>query len=171
MAGGLFDLSKEEAMAEGSSIDYSGMDWFATPITSKTNAKIQALCQPGHSCFLIEFSDDMLAKNAYDIAVYDAQKSAIAFFASGSDGSYQQIAIKRSGTTIVGEAHVADLGWRPTVRGSVMNPCDHPHGGGEGKSPVGRPGPVTPWGKPAMGYKTRKNHNRSDKFIVKRANG
>ena len=63
------------------------------------------------------------------------------------------------------------MGWRPTVRGSVMNPCDHPHGGGEGKSPVGRPGPVTPWGKPAMGYKTRKNHNRSDKFIVKRANG
>ena len=63
------------------------------------------------------------------------------------------------------------MGWRPTVRGSVMNPCDHPHGGGEGKSPVGRPGPVTPWGKPAMGYKTRKNHNRSDKFIVKRAKG
>ena len=63
------------------------------------------------------------------------------------------------------------MGWRPTVRGSVMNPNDHPHGGGEGKSPVGRPGPVTPWGKPAMGYKTRKHHNRSDKFIVKRANG
>ncbi len=62
-------------------------------------------------------------------------------------------------------------GIRPTVRGSVMNPCDHPHGGGEGKSPVGRPGPVTPWGKPAMGYKTRSNHNRSDKFIVKRRNG
>ena len=63
------------------------------------------------------------------------------------------------------------MGWRPAVRGSVMNPCDHPHGGGEGKSPVGRPGPVTPWGKPAMGYKTRKHHNRSDKFIVKRAKG
>ena len=61
------------------------------------------------------------------------------------------------------------MGWRPTVRGSVMNPCDHPHGGGEGKSPVGRPGPVTPWGTPAMGYKTRKPHARSDKFIVKRA--
>ena len=62
------------------------------------------------------------------------------------------------------------MGIRPTVRGSVMNPCDHPHGGGEGKSPVGRPGPVTPWGKPALGYKTRKHHARSDKFIVKRAN-
>ena len=62
------------------------------------------------------------------------------------------------------------MGWRPTVRRSVMNPNDHPHGGGEGKSPVGRPGPVTPWGKPALGYKTRKHHNRSDKFIVKRRN-
>jgi len=60
------------------------------------------------------------------------------------------------------------MGWRPTVRGSVMNPCDHPHGGGEGKSPIGRPGPVTPWGKPALGYKTRDKHKRSDKYIVKR---
>ena len=62
------------------------------------------------------------------------------------------------------------MGIRPTVRGSVMNPCDHPHGGGEGKSPVGRPGPVTPWGKPALGYKTRKTKNRTDKFILKRRN-
>ena len=62
------------------------------------------------------------------------------------------------------------MGWRPTVRGSVMNPCDHPHGGGEGKSPIGRPGPVTPWGKPTLGYKTRAKHHRSDKFIVKRRN-
>ena len=64
-----------------------------------------------------------------------------------------------------------NMGWRPTVRGSVMNPNDHPHGGGEGKSPVGRPGPVTPWGKPTLGYKTRAHHNRSDKFIVRRRNG
>ena len=62
------------------------------------------------------------------------------------------------------------LGIRPSVRGVVMNPCDHPHGGGEGKSPVGMPGPVTPWGKPALGYKTRKHHNSSDKLIVKRRN-
>ena len=61
-------------------------------------------------------------------------------------------------------------GIRPTVRGSVMNPCDHPHGGGEGKSPVGRPGPVTPWGKPALGYKTRNKKARTDKFIIKRRN-
>ncbi len=62
------------------------------------------------------------------------------------------------------------MGWRPTVRGSVMNPCDHPHGGGEGKSPIGRPGPVTPWGKPALGYKTRNTKKSSDKLIVKRRN-
>ena len=62
------------------------------------------------------------------------------------------------------------MGIRPTVRGSVMNPVDHPHGGGEGKSPVGRPGPVTPWGKPTLGYKTRKKKNPTDKFIVKRRN-
>ena len=61
-------------------------------------------------------------------------------------------------------------GIRPTVRGSVMNPCDHPHGGGEGKSPVGRPSPVTPWGKPALGYKTRNKKARTNKFIIKRRN-
>ena len=62
------------------------------------------------------------------------------------------------------------MGWRPTVRGSVMNPNDHPHGGGEGKSPVGHPGPMTPWGKPAMGLKTRKTKNRTNKYIFKRRN-
>ena len=62
------------------------------------------------------------------------------------------------------------MGIRPTVRGSVMNPNDHPHGGGEGKAPVGRPGPVTPWGKPALGYKTRKKNKASDQYIVKRRN-
>ena len=77
---------------------------------------------------------------------------------------YENIKVGKAGKT-------RHMGIRPTVRGSVMNPCDHPHGGGEGKSPVGRPGPVTPWGKPALGYKTRANHNRSDKFIVKRRNG
>ena len=60
------------------------------------------------------------------------------------------------------------MGIKPTVRGSVMNPCDHPHGGGEGRAPIGRPGPVTPWGKPALGYKTRKHHKQSDKYIVSR---
>ena len=77
---------------------------------------------------------------------------------------HQNIMIGKAGRT-------RHMGIRPTVRGSVMNPCDHPHGGGEGKSPIGRPGPVTPWGKPAMGYKTRKKKNPTSKFIVRRANG
>ena len=62
------------------------------------------------------------------------------------------------------------FGIRPSVRGVVMNPCDHPHGGGEGKSPVGMPGPVTPWGKPALGYKTRKHKKASNKLIITRIN-
>ena len=75
-------------------------------------------------------------------------------------------------TVKIGKAgRTRHMGIRPTVRGSVMNPNDHPHGGGEGKSPIGRPGPVTPWGKPALGYKTRAKKNRSDKLIVKRRNG
>ena len=76
------------------------------------------------------------------------------------------------GNIMLGKAgRTRHLGFRPTVRGSVMNPVDHPHGGGEGKSPVGRPGPVTPWGKPALGYKTRKTKNVNDKFIVHRRDG
>ena len=74
-------------------------------------------------------------------------------------------------TVTVGKAgKTRHKGIRPTVRGSVMNPCDHPHGGGEGRSPIGRPSPVTPWGKPALGYKTRDKKARTDKFIVKRRN-
>ena len=78
-----------------------------------------------------------------------------------SNADHQNVNLGKAG-------RVRHMGVKPTVRGSVMNPCDHPHGGGEGKSPVGRPGPVTPWGKPAMGYKTRKKKKSSDKFIVKR---
>ena len=77
---------------------------------------------------------------------------------------HQNIQIGKAGRT-------RHMGIRPTVRGSVMNPCDHPHGGGEGKSPIGRPGPVTPWGKPALGYKTRKKKNPTSKYIIRRATG
>lgn len=80
------------------------------------------------------------------------------------NGDHSNVQLGKAGRT-------RHLGIRPTVRGSVMNPCDHPHGGGEGKSPIGRPSPVTPWGKPTMGYKTRKTKNRTDKQIVKRRNG
>ena len=80
-----------------------------------------------------------------------------------SNIDHENVSVGKAGRT-------RHMGIRPTVRGSVMNPCDHPHGGGEGKSPIGRPGPVTPWGKPALGYKTRAKHHVSDKFIVKRRN-
>ncbi len=78
--------------------------------------------------------------------------------------------LDHSNVTIGKAGRKRHMGIRPTVRGSVMNPVDHPHGGGEGKSPIGRPGPVTPWGKPTLGYKTRKTKNPTSKFIVKRRN-
>ena len=77
------------------------------------------------------------------------------------NSDYENIKLGKAGRT-------RHMGIRPTVRGSVMNPVDHPHGGGEGRAPVGRPGPLTPWGKPALGYKTRKRNKQSNKFIVKR---
>ncbi|MBO4584282.1 MAG: 50S ribosomal protein L2 [Clostridia bacterium] len=88
----------------------------------------------------------------------------IASIGQASNIDHENVNIGKAGRT-------RHRGIRPTVRGSVMNPNDHPHGGGEGKSPIGRPGPVTPWGKPALGYKTRKKNHRTDKFIVKRRNG
>ena len=81
-----------------------------------------------------------------------------------SNGDHSNVSIGKAGR----KRH---MGIRPTVRGSVMNPCDHPHGGGEGKSPIGKPGPVTPWGKPTLGHKTRSKKKASNKFIVKRRNG
>ena len=96
----------------------------------------------------------------------ESRKVRLGCMATGGqvgNGDHANISIGKAGR----KRH---MGVRPTVRGSVMNPVDHPHGGGEGKSPVGRPGPVTPWGKPALGYKTRKTKNRTNKFIVKRRN-
>lgn len=82
-----------------------------------------------------------------------------------------QIGNVNHGNVKIGKAgRKRNMGWRPAVRGSAMNPCDHPHGGGEGKAPIGRPSPVTPWGKPALGYKTRKKNKKSDSLIIKRRN-
>ena len=81
-----------------------------------------------------------------------------------SNGDHSNVSIGKAGR----KRH---MGIRPTVRGSVMNPCDHPHGGGEGRAPIGRSGPMTPWGKPTLGYKTRAKKNKSNKFIVRRRNG
>ncbi|MCL2105982.1 MAG: 50S ribosomal protein L2 [Oscillospiraceae bacterium] len=90
--------------------------------------------------------------------------SCMATVGAVGNGDHENVKIGKAGRT-------RHLGFRPTVRGSVMNPCDHPHGGGEGKSPIGRPGPMTPWGKPALGYKTRPKKKASDKMIVKRRKG
>ena len=80
-----------------------------------------------------------------------------------------QVGNREHGNVVIGKAgRKRHMGIRPTVRGSVMNPCDHPHGGGEGRTSIGRPSPVTPWGKPALGYKTRKKNKASDKLIVSR---
>ena len=90
----------------------------------------------------------------------------------GARATIGQVGNIDHGNIMIGKAgRTRHMGVRPTVRGSVMNPCDHPHGGGEGKAPIGRPGPVTPWGKPAMGYKTRKKKNQSNKYIVSRRSG
>ena len=89
--------------------------------------------------------------------------NCVATIGTVSNGDHSNVTIGKAGK----KRH---MGIRPTVRGSVMNPCDHPHGGGEGKSPIGRPGPVTPWGKPTLGYKTRAKKNKSNKHIVKRRN-
>ena len=90
--------------------------------------------------------------------------SCMATIGGVSNTDHENVKVGKAGRT-------RHLGIRPTVRGSVMNPCDHPHGGGEGKSPIGRPGPVTPWGKPALGYKTRSKKKASNKMIVKRRGG
>ena len=89
--------------------------------------------------------------------------SCMATIGSVSNPEHENVNIGKAGR----KRH---MGWRPTVRGSVMNPCDHPHGGGEGRAPIGRPTPVTPWGKPTLGYKTRQKHKATDKYIVKRRN-
>ncbi len=89
--------------------------------------------------------------------------SCMATIGTVGNADHENVKIGKAGRT-------RHLGIRPTVRGSVMNPNDHPHGGGEGKAPIGLPSPMTPWGKPALGYKTRAKKNRSDKFIVRRRN-
>jgi len=104
---------------------------------------------------------DLKAVRSNDVTLF-----AVCIVQIGQVGNIDSVNIK------LGKAgRTRHMGFRPTVRGSVMNPNDHPHGGGEGKSPIGRPGPVTPWGKPALGYKTRKTKNITDKYIVRRRDG
>jgi len=106
-----------------------------------------------------------------DLSMVRLPSGEMRYVRSDCKATIGQIGNVEHDTVKIGKAgKVRHMGIRPTVRGSVMNPCDHPHGGGEGRSPIGRPGPVTPWGKPALGYKTRNKKARTDKMIVKRRN-
>ena len=129
---------------------------------------------PGKGAQLVRSAGAMaqlISKEANGMAQIRLPSGEVRYIRLECKATIGQVGNVEHDTVKVGKAgKTRHKGIRPTVRGSVMNPCDHPHGGGEGKSPVGRPGPVTPWGKPALGYKTRNKKARTNKFIVKRRN-
>ena len=129
--------------------------------------------QPGHGAQLVRSAGtaaQLMAKEG-DLAQVRLPSGEVRYIRTNCTACIGQVGNVDHENVHIGKAgRTRHMGIRPTVRGSVMNPNDHPHGGGEGRAPVGRSGPVTPWGKPALGYKTRKTKNRTDKFIVKRRN-
>ena len=129
--------------------------------------------QPGHGAQLVRSAGtaaQLMAKEG-ELAQVRLPSGEVRYIRTNCVATIGQVGNLDHENVHIGKAgRTRHMGIRPTVRGSVMNPCDHPHGGGEGRAPIGRSGPVTPWGKPALGYKTRKTKNRSDKFIVKRRN-
>ena len=129
---------------------------------------------PGKGAQLVRSAGAMaqlISKEANGMAQIRLPSGEVRYIRLDCKATIGQVGNVEHDTVKVGKAgKTRHKGIRPTVRGSVMNPCDHPHGGGEGKSPIGHPGPVTPWGKPALGYKTRNKKSRTDKFIVKRRN-
>ena len=129
--------------------------------------------QPGHGAQLVRSAGtaaQLMAKEG-ELAQVRLPSGEVRYIRTNCFATIGQVGNLDHENIHIGKAgRTRHMGIRPTVRGSVMNPCDHPHGGGEGRAPIGRSGPVTPWGKPALGYKTRKTKNRSDKFIVKRRN-
>ena len=129
--------------------------------------------QPGHGAQLVRSAGaaaQLMAKEG-ELAQVRLPSGEVRYVRMNCTACIGQVGNLDHENVHIGKAgRTRHMGIRPTVRGSVMNPNDHPHGGGEGRAPVGRPGPVTPWGKPAMGYKTRKTKNRTNKFIVKRRN-
>ena len=129
--------------------------------------------QPGYGAQLVRSAGvaaQLLAKEG-ELAQVRLPSGEVRYVRMNCTACIGQVGNIDHGNVHIGKAgRKRHMGIRPTVRGSVMNPNDHPHGGGEGKSPVGRPGPVTPWGKPALGYKTRKKKNVNDKLILKRIN-
>ena len=130
--------------------------------------------QPGYGAQLVRSAGvaaQLLAKEG-ELAQVRLPSGEVRYVRMNCTACIGQVGNIDHGNVHIGKAgRKRHMGIRPTVRGSVMNPNDHPHGGGEGHAPVGRPGPVTPWGKPAMGLKTRKAKNPTNKFIIKRRNG
>ena len=130
--------------------------------------------QPGYGAQLVRSAGvaaQLLAKEG-ELAQVRLPSGEVRYVRMNCTATIGQVGNIDHGNIHIGKAgRTRHMGIRPTVRGSVMNPNDHPHGGGEGRAPVGRPGPVTPWGKPAMGLKTRKAKNPTNKFIIKRRNG
>ena len=129
--------------------------------------------QPGHGAQLVRSAGtaaQLMAKEG-ELAQVRLPSGEVRYVRMNCTACIGQVGNLDHENVHIGKAgRTRHMGIRPTDRGSVMNPNDHPHGGGEGRAPVGRPGPVTPWGKPAMGYKTRKGKNPTNKFIVKRRN-
>ena len=129
--------------------------------------------QPGHGAQLVRSAGtaaQLMAKEG-ELAQVRLPSGEVRYVRTNCTACIGQVGNLDHENVHIGKAgRTRHMGIRPTVRGSVMNPNDHPHGGGEGRAPIGRSGPVTPWGKPALGYKTRKTKNRTDKFIVKRRN-
>ena len=129
--------------------------------------------QPGYGAQLVRSAGtaaQLMAKEG-DLAQVRLPSGEVRYVRTNCTACIGQVGNLDHENVHIGKAgRTRHMGIRPTVRGSVMNPCDHPHGGGEGRAPIGRSGPVTPWGKPALGYKTRKTKHRTDKFIVKRRN-
>ena len=129
---------------------------------------------PGKGAQLVRSAGAMaqlISKEANGMAQIRLPSGEVRYIRLDCKATIGQVGNVEHDTVKVGKAgKTRHKGIRPTVRGSVMNPCDHPHGGGEGKSPIGHPGPLTPWGKPALGYKTRNKKAKTDKFIVKRRN-
>ena len=129
--------------------------------------------QPGYGAQLVRSAGtaaQLMAKEG-DLAQVRLPSGEVRYVRTNCTACIGQVGNLDHENVHIGKAgRTRHMGIRPTVRGSVMNPCDHPHGGGEGRSPIGRSGPVTPWGKPALGYKTRKAKNPTNKFIVKRRN-
>ena len=129
--------------------------------------------QPGHGAQLVRSAGtaaQLMAKEG-ELAQVRLPSGEVRYIRTGCTACIGQVGNLDHENVHIGKAgRTRHMGIRPTVRGSVMNPNDHPHGGSEGRAPIGRSGPVTPWGKPALGYKTRKTKNRTDKFIVKRRN-